>query len=272
MRPVLFEVFDRQIGTYGLLIVAGAGAAWLLIKLLSRTGGKENKDALHVFLICICGGFVGAFLLRPIMRIPDIIMNWQAFSQLPLNVMVASVFGEIVFYGGLIGGVIAMIIFCRGFKIPIIPVADIFAPALALAHGFGRIGCFLGGCCYGIATSPYHPFAVTFPADSLIAPPGTAVIATQLIEAVSLFILAAVLIVIYKLVYRREIPKYSGIVVCFYGLLYSTLRFILEFYRGDAARGIYGAFSTSQYISISVFAVSAALMCYIIMRNKKPQN
>ena len=234
MHPVLFEIFGRQIGTYGLLVILGVVSAWILVRLLA---GKENKDIPLIFLICICGGLIGAFLLRPIIRIPEIIINWEYFSQMPLNVSLSVVFGEVVFYGGLIGGMIAMLLYCRGFNIPVLPVADLFAPALALAHGFGRIGCFFGGCCYG----------------TLIFP-------VQLVEATCLFILAAILVIIYKK------TTVKGLTVCMYGLLYSVLRFLLEFFRQDSARGVYGWFSTSQYISMVLFAVSLVLLCIVLKR------
>jgi len=236
MYPILFEAFGRQIGTYGILLLIGAAAAWFIVKILNKS---KDKDIPLVFLICICGGFIGAFLLRPITRIPEIIINWEYFRQMPVSVALSVIFGEIVFYGGLIGGVTAMIIFCKSYKIPIIPIADLFAPALAVAHGFGRIGCFLGGCCYGIQVNPSHPFAIIFPSTD------TPLLAIQLIEAASLFTIAVILIIIYK----KTAGK--GLTVCTYGILYSTLRFTLEFYRGDSVRGIYGMFSTSQYISMA---------------------
>ena len=235
MYPVLFEIFGRQIGTYGLFMILGAVSAWILVRLLA---GKGNKDLSLVFLICVCGGLIGAFLLRPIMRIPEIFIYWEHFSQMSPRVFLLVYFGEIVFYGGLIGGAIAMVLFCRGFNIPILPMADLFAPALALAHGFGRIGCFMGGCCFGITRFPL-----------------------QLIEAACLFILAAILAVIYKK------TAVKGLTVCMYGFIYSILRFILEFYRGDTARGIYAGLSTSQYISIVLFIVSAVLL-YVVVRKQ----
>lgn len=270
MHPILLDVFGRQIGTYGLLIVIGVAAAWFLVKLLTKATSKENKkseDVSLVFLICICGGLIGAFLFRPITRIPEIIINWESYSQLPFNAMIFFIFRDIVFYGGLIGGVIAMIIFCRGFKIPILPMADLFAPALALAHGFGRVGCFFAGCCYGIPVCRSHIFAVTYPYDSLVAPAGATLLATQLIEAAGLFILAIILSMVYIRLYKHGSPKYIGIIVCLYGGIYSIFRFVLEFYRGDIARGIYGALSTSQYISIVLFIISIALIC-VILRGK----
>ena len=259
MYPILFEIFDRQIGTYGVFMLLGAAAAWLLVRLLA---GKNDKDIPLVFLISICGGLIGSFLLRPLTRIPEIIVNWEYFRQLSVGVFVSYLFGELVFYGGLIGGIIAMLLFCRGFKIPILPIADLFAPALALAHGFGRIGCFMGGCCYGMPVSPSHPFVVVFPPNSMGAPSGVSLLNTQLIEAVCLFVLAAILVVVYKK------SAGTGLTVCFYGVLYSVQRFVLEFFRGDVGRGIYGLFSLSQYISIVLFVVSVVCIGVVIRRGR----
>ena len=253
MHPFLFTVFGRTITTYGVLLILGAVAAWFVVKFLAR---KSIKDIDLVFLISIAGGFVGVFMLRPIMRIPTILMNLQVFIDMGLEGFINVVFGELVFFGGLIGGTIAMVLFCRGFKIPILPIADVFAPALALAHGIGRIGCFLGSCCYGVEVDASHPFAVVFPYYSVAAPPGVPLLAVQLIEAVCLFVISVILIVVYKKV------KFSGLTVCLYGIFYSITRFVLEFFRGDEARGIYGGLSTSQYIAIVLFTVSIALLYY----------
>jgi len=262
MHPILFEIFGRPIASYGLLMLLGTVAAWLFVRQLAGSDRKKNEDISLVFLICICGGLIGAFVLRPLMKIPEVFVNWEQFKQMPIGVFFSYFFGEMVFFGGLVGGVCAMLLFCRAFKIPILPIADLFAPALAVAHSFGRIGCFLGGCCYGIPVSPSHPFAVVFPTASLGAPAGTPLLATQLIEAASLLILAVILTAVYKK------TADSGLSVCLYGTSYSVMRFILEFYRGDTVRGQYGWFSTSQYISILIFITSAVLMCFIIKKHR----
>jgi len=260
MHPILFEVFGISIGSFGLFIILGAVAAWFVVRLLA---GNEDKDIPLVFLLCICGGLIGVFLLRPITRIPEIIINWERFRHIPFRAFISLMFGEAVFYGGLIGGAVAMLLYCKAFKIPALPIADLFAPALAVAHGFGRIGCFLGGCCYGIHVSSSHVFAVVFPPVSAGAPPGVPLLATQLIEAVCLFIIAALLIIAYKK------AAGTGLVVCAYGILYSVVRFILEFFRNDEIRGVYGVFSTSQYISIALFIVSVVLMWRILDKSKE---
>ena len=260
MHPILFEVYGRQITSYGLFMISGAVAAWFFIRLLAGPEGRKNGDISLAFLMCICGGLVGVFSLRPLMKIPEVIIHWEHFRQMPVEAFFSYVFGELVFYGGLAGGVTAMLLFCRAHKIPVLPMADLFAPALAAAHGIGRIGCFLGGCCYGVTVSPSHPFAIVFPPASLSAPPGVPLLGIQLIEAAGLFMLAAVLAAIYKK------TTVTGLTVCIYGMLYSILRFVLEFYRGDTARGVYGLFSTSQYISAALFILSTILICIIIKK------
>jgi len=239
-------------------MILGAAVAWVTIRVLM---GKKDKDIPLVFLICICGGFIGAFLLRPITRIPQLIMHWEQLRHLPPEVFASLFFGEIVYYGGFIGGVIAMLLFCKQYKIPVLPIADLFAPALAAAHGIGRVGCFFGGCCHGIQVSASHPFAVVFPPSSIVAPTGVPLLATQLIEASCLLVIAIILIIVYKK------TTVKGLTACLYGILYPILRFVLEFFRGDEARGIYGIFSTSQYISIGLFAVSVALLFFNKFKN-----
>ncbi|MCL2247872.1 MAG: prolipoprotein diacylglyceryl transferase [Oscillospiraceae bacterium] len=260
MHPILFTVLGRTITSYGVLVILATALAWLIVALLTR---RKIKDIGLVFLMCIAGGFVGVVLLRPIMRIPAIIANWQYLTQFGIEGFIGHVFGELVFYGGLIGGIIAMALFCRGFKIPILPIADVFAPALAVAHGIGRIGCFLGSCCYGIAVDASHPFAVVFPKHALSAPPGVPLLAVQLIEAACLFLISAILIIVYKK------GTLKGLTVCLYGILYSITRFVLEFFRGDLHRGIYGGLSTSQYISIVLLIGSVVLLWLIVKQSKR---
>jgi len=260
MHPFLFEVMGRQIPSYGTSLLLGAGAAYGLVRLLA---GKRIRDISLIFLICIAGGFVGATILRPLMKIPEVILRWEEFRHLPAEVFFNYVFGEIVFYGGFLGGAAALILYCKLIAAPIIPVADVFAPALALAHGFGRIGCFLGGCCYGIEVPSSHPFGVSYPSHfSHHVSPELSYLAIQPIETVCLFTMSIILSIVYKTSRR------VGFTFCLYLVLYSILRFVLEFYRGDIGRGVYGPFSTSQYISMFLLA-GAFLLYFVVLRNKK---
>ena len=127
---------------------------------------------------------------------------------------------------------------------------DLAAPSIALAQGFGRIGCFLAGCCYGKETT--SRFGVVFPQGSL-APSGVKLIPTQLLSSAGDFVITVVLLIFYRK------SRHKGDVGALYMLLYGVGRFVLEFFRADD-RGAIGVLSTSQLISIVI--VAGALLLF----------
>jgi len=157
---------------YGFLLVIAALSAWLILMLLSNKKTQiPSGDVSLAYLVGISGGIAGAYLLRPIMKVFEIIIFRERFFFASSGEFLDYLFGEIVFYGGFIGGLIAVVLFCRKFKIKLIPLFDISAPALSFAHAVGRIGCFFGGCCYGIKMPEGHLLSVIYPSISLSAPP-----------------------------------------------------------------------------------------------------
>ncbi len=147
--------------------------------------------------------------------------------------------GGFVFYGGLMGGLLFVIAYNHFTKrMDISDLAALTVP-IAFAHGIGRIGCFLAGCCYGTVTKidwsihlhneDRHP--------------------TQLYEAFGLFVIA---IILRKLLLQKNSP--SKIILTYF-IFYASLRFVLEFFRGDIIRGKYGLFSTSQIVSFSILII-----------------
>ncbi|MFA7693215.1 MAG: prolipoprotein diacylglyceryl transferase [Candidatus Hydrogenedentes bacterium] len=176
------------------------------------------------------------------------------------------VHGGLVFFGGLFGGIVAGIIYLRLHKIPIISGADMVAPFMALAHGIGRIGCFLNGCCWGAVTRFSYPWAVRFPKgsscyrshirenlitrDDLFSLP---VHPTQIYETLGNFIIFVILLIIYK---KR---KHTGVVTLSYLMLYGLLRFITEIFRGESARPFFGLFTVSQIVALSLLTVGILL-------------
>ena len=156
-----------------------------------------------------------------------------------------------VFYGGLIGALLCALLAKKIHKIDVAALLRSCIFFLPLAHGFGRIGCFLGGCCYGI---PYDGWlAVTFPDDVGIPEPLTR-FPVQLVESALLICLA---IVLFILAYRGKDRRTISI----YLIAYAIIRFVLEYLRADAARGSFLFLSTSQWISILiVIAVPAYLI------------
>lgn len=240
MKNELFSIGPFTVYGYGLMIGIGIVAAYLLIEYLAK---KKNLDAEPVFgltISCVIGGFACSKLLYMLTRLPDIIKDPSVIKD------VAS--GWVV-YGGIIGGILTAMLFCRIKKLEFLRYMDIALPAVAMAQGFGRIGCFLAGCCYGQETDGWC--AVTF-TNSSYALNGVPLVPTQLISSGLDFLLFAVLLF---LLFKLKAPGQVGGV---YLILYSIGRFILEFFRGDLIRGSVGTLSTSQFISI--FTVIAGVL------------
>ena len=240
MKNELFSIGPFTVYGYGLMIGIGIVAAYLLVEYLAK---KKNLDAEPVFgltIFSVIGGFAGSKLLYTLTRLGDIIQDPSVIKD------VAS--GWVV-YGGIIGGILTAVIFCKIKKMEFLRYLDIALPAVAMAQGFGRIGCFLAGCCYGQETDGWC--AVTF-TDSAYAPNGIPLVPTQLISSGLDFLLFAVLLF---LLFKLKAPGQVGGV---YLILYSIGRFTLEFYRGDLIRGSVGTLSTSQFISI--FTVIAGVI------------
>jgi phosphatidylglycerol:prolipoprotein diacylglycerol transferase len=197
----------------------------------------------------LLSGFVGAKLLYCIIEYKVILDNpWQALSG-----------SGFVVYGGIISGILAAAIYCKLKQISFFSFFDLAVPSIALAQGFGRIGCFLAGCCYGCETN--SAFGIVF-RNSSIAPNGVKLIPPQLLSSAGDFMLAAIL-----LMYARKERK-QGRVGALYLILYSIGRFAIEFFRNDY-RGSIGRLSTSQFLSLIVLAL-AILMLYI--SNKTNRN
>ena len=156
-------------------------------------------------------------------------------------------------YGGIIGGILASYIYCRVKKVNFLEYFDLVMPEVSLAQGFGRLGCFFAGCCYGRPTDAWYGITFT---HSQMAPNGVSLIPTQLISSAADFIFAAVL-----MFYASKSPK-KGRVASMYMVLYGIGRFSIEFLRNDY-RGSVGILSTSQFISIAVVAIG--LIIYVMV-------
>ena len=167
------------------------------------------------------------------------------------------------FYGGLVGGVISFIIGYflvikkqykeANFFTDIVPIAP---ACITIAHGFGRIGCFMAGCCYGVETDSW--LGVQFPHLS------HAVYPTQLFEAIFLIILSAFLFYI-------AIKKRSAYTLPLYLLSYGIFRFCLEFLRGDNRGAFLSSLSPSQWFSV-VAVISSIIVFIIISKIKRNKN
>jgi phosphatidylglycerol:prolipoprotein diacylglycerol transferase len=164
-----------------------------------------------------------------------------------------------VVYGGIITGILSIYIYCRIKKLSFLSYMDMMAPAVAINQGLGRVGCFMAGCCYGKPTD--SAFGVVFP-EGCLAPAGVRLIPTQLISAVFDLAMAVFLIAVTRKV------KYRGIISGLYLVMYGVGRFIIEIFRDDIDRGMVGALSTSQFISIFTIIFAAGYLFFV--NKKKP--
>jgi phosphatidylglycerol:prolipoprotein diacylglycerol transferase len=265
MHPYL-HVFIIDLPLYGLMVLTGFAAAYAIVSWRSERFGIPLLDGRLIVCMAFAGGIAGTVLLKPLLRLPLLIINWNEIKRIPFWDFLKAYFtGEMVFYGGLIGGTLAVIWYCRQFHVSIARTAEIAAPAVPLAHAFGRLGCFFGGCCYGMEVAPSHPFAIVYPPrtdglEHVAAPAGVPLLAIPLIEACDNLLIVGII-----LLYARK-NKVYGSSFALYGILYSIQRFIIEFYRGDALRGFVGTLSTSQFISLFVFVISISF--FVVLRIK----
>lgn len=238
--------------TYGLVSIIGFALAILIACYLSPQCGLPKTDILFASFYGIIGLVLGAKLLYFITALPKIVHYWSYFKTNPFAILITG-FSGFVFYGGLLGLFFGIWVYCRQFHLKFRPITNIIAPAIPLMHGFGRIGCFLGGCCYGIEY--YGPFAVHFPADSDVKGLGdVSRFPTQLVESGFNFILFILLFLYVK----KGKPR-QGQALGIYLISYSIERFFLEFLRGDSIRGFFLSLSTSQWISLILLPVGLYL-------------
>jgi len=253
MLPELFKIGPVTIYSYGLMIAIGVIVALYLGEHEAKKSGlAEDGFITTMGVIAVAGGFLGAKILYLITILPELIKN--------PSIILHELSNGFVVYGGLIGGILTAYVYCRIKKVDFWAAFDIAAPMIALAQGFGRIGCFLAGCCYGKHTDSI--FGVEFE-NSLYAPVGIKVFPIQLVSSGLDFLNFVFLYYLWK---KKDMKR--GTIGAVYIMTYSIGRFVLEFFRGDLERGSVGSLSTSQFISIFTLVAGVVLFFY---RRKKDE-
>jgi len=231
---------------YGLMIGIGFLVAIWLAARRAKKEGLDPERIMDMGVYLLLAAIIGSRLFYVLVNLQEFQRNWlEVFAIWK---------GGLVFYGGLIGAAATGIWYVRKHGLPVWRTADIVAPYIALGHMFGRFGCFFAGCCYG---APCHSSAcIIFTDPHSLAPLGVSLYPTQLFEAGGEFVNFLILLAVFR------VRKFDGQVFWLYPALYSILRFIVEFYRGDAARGVYfgGAISTSQVVSIVMLFASLFML------------
>ncbi len=255
MHPILFTTPYFTLHTFGVILAAAYLCAYWWLYRGARREGIDRERVAGLGLWAIIGAIVGAKLLLILRTLPYYLEHPSEFWS----------FGTLQsggdFYGGFIGALVAsMIYFTRHRELPRWRIADLCGPAIALGQGIGRIGCFSAGCDYGCPTTV--PWAVTFtdPAAAEIVgtPLGIPLHPTQAYESLSCFCL------FFFLVWLSGRRRFEGQIILAYAILYAVIRFIIEFFRGDADRGFVfgGLLSTSQFVAIIVIVVGLPIYLY----------
>ncbi len=256
MFPTI-TIFGKTMTTYALIAVAAMLLCGALLCRLVKKRGRDSNDAI-IFLLIVAGGIlIGGHILYGITNISrfGMLSECESFSEVLQTLGV--LFGGMVFYGGLIGGAAAGLLAVKFMHLDLPVYADAMAVAIPLFHGFARIGCFLGGCCYGIESS----FGFTAHGNTLVPDLNdVSRFPVQLLESFCNFL---IFFAVFWL-YRKK--KLQGRLIFVYLGIYAVVRFFDEFLRGDAIRGFIFGMSTSQFISIWMALIAIVGMFVVTKR------
>ncbi|MEQ8361278.1 MAG: prolipoprotein diacylglyceryl transferase [Cyclobacteriaceae bacterium] len=252
MHPILFEVGSITIYSYGFFIALGAilGLVYMAHqgkKLFGTTYDQSNSLFIYIVVAAYVGGKVFFFFENPAYYAQHI---GKLFSG-----------NGFVFFGSLLFAIPTMLWFFKRNKIPILPMLDVMAIVTCIVHGFGRIGCFMSGCCHGKPTDSFLSVIFTNPVCQA-EPLNTPLHPTQLYESAFIFSLMGLLL------WYKNRKKFDGQLFLIYLIAYSIGRSFLEILRGDEERGllIQDVLSHSQFISLIV--ISIAIYFYVKLKRK----
>ena len=261
MYPELFRIGNFPINTYGVFLALAFLCAILVTVKLATRDGLPRERIYDLCLWMLLGGLVGSKILM--------LFTEPEYRSDPLQLISLDFLRSGgVFYGGLIGAVLVGYLLMKRYRLPWWKTADACAPGIAIGSFFGRQGCFAAGCCWGKPTD--LPWGVKFtelgheitgvPIDAHLHP-------TQLYESFAMLLVFVVLLWLHK---RK---RFDGQVVLFYGLLYSVVRFSIEFVRDDPRGDILGlttltGLATSQLISI-VIGISSLIILIIRLKTRE---
>jgi phosphatidylglycerol---prolipoprotein diacylglyceryl transferase len=264
VHPIAFQFGPLTIHWYGVMMaLAFLAGLWTATRRARQDNIPGEKIADLVFWIMVAG-LIGA-------RTVYVTTYWSEFAHQPLTEIFMIQHGGLVYYGCVIGGAMAYLIFVRWKKLPGWKLADILVPSLALGNAIGRIGCLLNGCCYGRVCQ--LPWAIRFPNQSAAwqqhfqaglvgkGDPSLPVHPTEIYDALLNFVLYLCL----AWLFRRK--KFDGQVFATYLIGYALFRSLAELFRGDyPSDHIHNGLTSAQLVSIPIFLAGLALFIFLPRR------
>jgi phosphatidylglycerol:prolipoprotein diacylglycerol transferase len=259
MRPTLVRLLGLEFHAYTTMLAV----SFLVCTLLAVREGLRQHPPIEGNPRGGLWAFFGALIGAKVFWIIQYDTPWHVWRAVFVWM------GGYVFYGGLLGGLLALLVYLRLNRLPILRSGDICVQYLALGEAITRVGCFLNGCCWGEPTPA--PWGVCFPRNSyawlehvkghLIDASASASLP---VHPTQLYMVGG--LVVAFLVMRRQFRRshLAGSIILLYCFLYGILRFTVEHFRGDSARSVFGL-TVSQ--SISVGLVLVALFGYVALRH-----
>lgn len=244
MNPICFYIFSRPIYSFGIMAAIGFLTALLYWTIIARKEGRPEGFASDIAFWTILSGIIGA-------RLAYVIANFSDYAADPLSIIRIDR-GGLIYYGGFVGGIVAMIIYARVRKESLWALGDFVVSGLPLGHAFGRIGCFLNGCCYGLPCDCAYGVYMH----------GASRMPVQLFEASFNLLLFVFLAWFYQQKKRAE-----GTVVALYMIIYPVGRWSFEFLRGDERQMFMGQ-TIAQNLSLLVFIAGVILLAYLVLRSR----
>jgi phosphatidylglycerol:prolipoprotein diacylglycerol transferase len=264
MHPILIKIGPITIHTYGFLLAIGVLSGIGIVLLLAKKEKLDTRVVADFVFYAILVGLVGAKVWYLVTELGYYLKHP---GEIPGLITAAG-----TFYGGLIFGAAFVIWYVRKHQLDFKVIGDVLGPGVALAHFFGRMGCFAAGCCWG-RTAEGCSVAVEFtsPGTTTGVPRDVPLYPTQLMESLLNLLNFVILLIFFKH------KKFNGQVLSLYIFNYSLIRFIVEFFRGDGDRGYIFGGVDQPFVSLSVpqlvslLGIAAAIILYTRFKKKKEE-
>jgi len=252
--PILFRLGSLNIYAYGFFVAIGFILGFLLAARRGHQEGIPFERMVDLLFCTVLSAIIGSRLLY-------VLINLDYFRSHPFQIFRIWE-GGLVFYGGLLLAVAVSMGYLKFYRLPVWKFADHFSPSIALGLFFGRIGCLFAGCCYGRETS--LPWAITFTELNSLAPLHIRLHPTQIYEAI------ASLALFLFLSWKMKKKAFEGETFWLFLLLYSGIRFFIEFWRGDSRDFLFsGVLSTSQGVGIFLAIVALSMLFYLKRKQRR---
>ncbi len=255
MHPDLLNLGPLHIRSYGMMMaIAFLVGTWLGLREARRLKLDEDK-LVNVILITLIASILGARLLYVMEHLQEFRREWGSVFALWQ--------GGLTLYGGIGAGVFAALLSARRFGMPVWLVADALTPSLALGTMFGRVGCFLNGCCYGKPT--LLPFGVHFPHDSFayLEFGDTPVHPSQIYNAVAGLVLFTGLWLV------RKRPRVPGVMFWSFIVLFALVRLPIDMTRAYDAEAVLVRMGTVELTESQIMSVGMALFGFLMILRRR---